>query len=190
MALSKRLRYEVLRRDNHTCRYCGAAAPDVKLTVDHVIPSALGGRDGPENLVAACRDCNAGKTSTSPDAHLVADVAQDAIRWALARRRASESMADEVLARRHVVNETCAFWGDTWASWNEAPPVPHDWADSIDHWLELGLHKHVIWQLMLIVEERAERLSWPGIWRYFAGCCWKKIRELDDATEALLGADA
>ena len=28
MAVSKRLRYEILRRDNHTCRYCGASAPD------------------------------------------------------------------------------------------------------------------------------------------------------------------
>lgn len=23
MAISKRLRYEILRRDNHACRYCG-----------------------------------------------------------------------------------------------------------------------------------------------------------------------
>ena len=41
MALSKRLRYEILRRDNHTCRYCGASAPDVTLTVDHVVPCLL-----------------------------------------------------------------------------------------------------------------------------------------------------
>ena len=40
MAVSKRLRYEVLRRDNHTCRYCGAQAPDVKLTVDNMAPYA------------------------------------------------------------------------------------------------------------------------------------------------------
>lgn len=28
MAVSKRTRYEVLRRDNHACRYCGARAPE------------------------------------------------------------------------------------------------------------------------------------------------------------------
>lgn len=33
MAVSKRLRYEILRRDDHACRYCGDRAPDVKLTV-------------------------------------------------------------------------------------------------------------------------------------------------------------
>ncbi|MGW6578921.1 HNH endonuclease [Streptomyces globisporus] len=64
MAVSKRLRYEILRRDKHACRYCGATAPDVPLRVDHVIPVALGGSDAPENLVAACEPCNSGKTST------------------------------------------------------------------------------------------------------------------------------
>lgn len=40
MAVSKRLRYEILRRGNHTCRYCGASAPDVPLRVDHVTLTA------------------------------------------------------------------------------------------------------------------------------------------------------
>jgi 5-methylcytosine-specific restriction endonuclease McrA len=32
--IPRRLRFEILRRDGHTCRYCGAQAPDVPLTVD------------------------------------------------------------------------------------------------------------------------------------------------------------
>lgn len=31
--ISKRLRYEILRRDDHQCRYCGATAPHTPLTV-------------------------------------------------------------------------------------------------------------------------------------------------------------
>ncbi|MGW0904953.1 HNH endonuclease [Streptomyces sp. NPDC002853] len=76
MAVSKRLRYEILRRDNHACRYCGATAPNVKLNVDHVIPTSLGGSDKPDNLVTSCSPCNAGKTSSLPDAQPVADVDQ------------------------------------------------------------------------------------------------------------------
>ncbi|MFF0055622.1 HNH endonuclease [Streptomyces microflavus] len=64
MAVSKRLRYEILRRDRFTCRYCGASAPDAPMRVDHVTPVALGGTDHPSNLVAACEPCNSGKTST------------------------------------------------------------------------------------------------------------------------------
>jgi hypothetical protein len=74
VAISKRLRYEVLRRDGHACRYCGARAPQVPLTIDHITPKTLGGSDSPDNLAAACFDCNAGKSSTPPDDALVKDV--------------------------------------------------------------------------------------------------------------------
>lgn len=60
-SLSPRLRFEILKRDNHTCRYCGAKAPNVALHVDHVRPIANGGGNGLENLVTACSTCNAGK---------------------------------------------------------------------------------------------------------------------------------
>jgi 5-methylcytosine-specific restriction endonuclease McrA len=109
MPVTKRTRYEVLRRDNHTCRYCGGAAPDTTLTVDHVTPVALGGTDDPANLVAACRDCNAGKASTSPDAALVEDVAQDAVRWAAAIKLAAQNAE-----RREAENAryVAAFWDE------------------------------------------------------------------------------
>ena len=59
--LTKRVRFEILKRDNFACRYCGAKAPDVVLHCDHVHPVARGGKNELENLVTACRDCNAGK---------------------------------------------------------------------------------------------------------------------------------
>lgn len=92
MAVSQRLRYEILRRDNHACRYCGATAPGVKLNVDHVIPQALGGNDAPTNLVTSCADCNGGKTSSMPNAMPVADVDQDTFRQADAMKRAADHL--------------------------------------------------------------------------------------------------
>jgi hypothetical protein len=44
-ALSARVRYEVLDREAHTCRYCGRSSPVVTLHVDHVI-SRLRGENG------------------------------------------------------------------------------------------------------------------------------------------------
>lgn len=99
MAVNKRTRFEVLRRDNHACRYCGAAAPEAVITIDHVLPVALVGTDDPSNLVAACRDCNAGKASTSPSSETVADVSADAIRWAEARRVAALAMSTAARTR-------------------------------------------------------------------------------------------
>jgi 5-methylcytosine-specific restriction endonuclease McrA len=55
-------RYSVLARDEFTCRYCGAKAPDVRLVVDHIVPVSKGGTDEPANLITACEPCNAGKS--------------------------------------------------------------------------------------------------------------------------------
>jgi hypothetical protein len=81
MAVSKRLRFEIFRRDIYTCHYCGASAPDVVLTVDHILPKTLGGTDLPDNLVTACTECNSGKSSTQPDRNLVSEVRREAERW-------------------------------------------------------------------------------------------------------------
>ena len=61
MAISKRLRFEIFRRDGYACRYCGRRAPAVILEVDHQIPVSRGGTDHPDNLISACLDCNRGK---------------------------------------------------------------------------------------------------------------------------------
>lgn len=61
-SLSKKLRFEILKRDNFTCQYCGRAAPEVKLHVDHIKPVAKGGTNHHANLIAACIDCNYGKS--------------------------------------------------------------------------------------------------------------------------------
>jgi 5-methylcytosine-specific restriction endonuclease McrA len=72
MAVSKALRFQVLRRDGHACRYCGRTPPEVKLHVDHVVAVALGGADTPDNLVTACSECNGGKSAIPADAAMVA----------------------------------------------------------------------------------------------------------------------
>ena len=113
MALSKRLRYEILRRDNHACRYCGATAPDVKLTIDHVVPVALGGTDEASNLVTACADCNGGKTSSSPDGPIVGDVAEDALRWRDAMQEAARAQQRKEAKLRFEL-ET---FDDAWEEW-------------------------------------------------------------------------
>ncbi len=60
--LSKKVRFEVLKRDKFTCQYCGAKAPDVLLHVDHVRPVAGGGGNELLNLIASCEPCNLGKS--------------------------------------------------------------------------------------------------------------------------------
>lgn len=115
MAVSKRLRYEILRRDNHACRYCGATAPEAKLAVDHVIPQSLGGSDKPTNLVTSCVDCNAGKTSSMPGADTVADVEQETFRQAAELKQETE--------QRHqaLFIHLCMTWAWAWERTGRTP---------------------------------------------------------------------
>lgn len=62
-SISKRLRFEVFKRDSFKCQYCGASAPDVLLHVDHINPIANGGEQTEiTNLITACEGCNLGKS--------------------------------------------------------------------------------------------------------------------------------
>lgn len=87
MAVSKKLRFEVFRRDNFACRYCGATAKDgAFLEPDHVVPRARGGKDVATNLVTACDACNSGKSDTSLSARPIEDVPQELFRRACLER--------------------------------------------------------------------------------------------------------
>jgi len=58
-----RIRFEIFKRDDFTCQYCGRNVKEdkVKLVIDHIHPRAKDGEDVFENYIAACEDCNLGK---------------------------------------------------------------------------------------------------------------------------------
>ena len=60
-------RKNILVRDGYLCQYCGDKFLSNELELEHVIPRAQGGLSTWENLVAACRDCNARKADRTPD---------------------------------------------------------------------------------------------------------------------------
>lgn len=55
-------RRAVFLRDANRCQYCARPAEDV----DHVVPRSRGGEHRWENVVAACRRCNATKQDRTP----------------------------------------------------------------------------------------------------------------------------
>ena len=61
MSVSLKLRFEVFKRDNFTCQYCGRKTPEVILELEHVIPLSKGGSDDFDNLTTSCFECNRGK---------------------------------------------------------------------------------------------------------------------------------
>lgn len=59
-------RQNVLARDRWKCQYCGEQKPTPELTFDHVIPRSRGGKTAWDNIVIACRECNARKGNRTP----------------------------------------------------------------------------------------------------------------------------
>ena len=60
-AIGKKLRFEVFKRDEFSCVYCGATPPAVVLQIDHIHPVAEGGSNHIDNLITSCQPCNIGK---------------------------------------------------------------------------------------------------------------------------------
>jgi 5-methylcytosine-specific restriction endonuclease McrA len=61
----------VLERDNYTCIYCGVTARDDGMrvedfTIDHIIPTAQGGKGTWVNTACACYNCNHTKANRTP----------------------------------------------------------------------------------------------------------------------------
>lgn len=185
MAISKRLRYEVLRRDGYACHYCGAQAPEVKLVVDAVVPEALGGsHKDPANLITACDPCNNGKTSSSPDAPLVATVSEDAIRWSHAMAEAARRMQAELAGHREIYEQFDRWWSRWTCGRDELPiPRPDGWESSIDSFLAASLPLDVLeW---CVRKAMASAAAPDGKWKYMCGIAWKKVRELQETARGL-----
>jgi hypothetical protein len=180
VSISKRLRYEIFRRDRHTCRYCGATPPSVAITIDHVTPRVLGGTDDPSNLVTACTDCNSGKGSSSVGDPPVADLGADrrlaaAVAEVLARHRADaerfHGIADRIMVRWEQYNLSPADKqraADLHFEY-DFPPYPDDAYRVVRGWLAAGLDERLIdhvmsmlrpWTALDTASDNSDRL-WP-----------------------------
>ena len=123
-ATSKRLRFEVFKRDAFTCQYCGAQPPEIVLVCDHIDPVKLGGLTTIDNLVTSCEACNQGKAANPlgaiakrPDADLLfLEMQQEIVE--LKRFQKAESERNDLL--RQVADSLQDAWMDV--TGDEYPP--------------------------------------------------------------------
>lgn len=109
--LSKRLRFEIFKRDGFKCVYCGAPPTAGVLHVDHIKPVSDGGTNDAENLVTACPDCNLGKSAVPLDRVSLRQFDPDtALEHAEQLRAWTEAQREVVKAKRDVEQEMVNLW--------------------------------------------------------------------------------
>lgn len=184
MAIKPRLRFEIFRRDSYTCRYCFRT--EVPLTLDHVIPSVLGGTDAPTNLVTSCEECNSGKSSALQGGPTIDDVDEDLIRWARAMKRA----ASIALGKHDEMHRYRDSFKTRWGAWHftadKSPiPLPDDWAESIDRFYADGLPE---WMWDGIIR-RAMHATSGSPFRYARDLARNKLYEIQRQARAEFDGD-
>jgi hypothetical protein len=93
-SIGKKLRFEVFKRDRFTCQYCGQAAPDVVLHVDHIDPVDNGGDNEIVNLVTSCQACNLGKGKRLLDDRKAVEIQREQLAAIEERREQLKMMLD------------------------------------------------------------------------------------------------
>lgn len=177
--VTKRTRFEVFKRDEHRCRYCGATQEDARLTIDHVIPRSLGGTNEPTNLVTACSDCNAGKSSSNPDDETVQDVSRRAFLW----KSAIEEAAERRRAERAPSARAIADVGELWTSRYRHQPADH-WQSSIRNFVSAGLTAEDLVEFMEVGLQRGTNAD--HAWRYFCKIAWSEVTTLQQEAEQII----
>lgn len=174
-AISKKVRFEIFKRDGFKCMYCGAHPPSVLLHVDHIKPVADGGGNEDDNLITACEPCNLGK-----GARLLSNVPTDLESKAamVAEREAQIDGFQAVMASKRTRLEAGAWEVVNLFLPNEKT-VSRDWFNSCRNFIDkLGFDEVV--DAMEIAMAKGF-YSDKKTFAYFCGICWNRVRKQEGA---------
>lgn len=189
MSISKKLRFEVFKRDGFRCVYCGKTPPDALLEIDHIKPKSKGGKDDINNYLTACFDCNRGK-SNIPLTKIPSQLAEN-----LKILKAKESQYDEylkylkhierriektvekitILFESLIPGRTLADHFKTQSLRRFVKALPETEIIEALH-ITFDIHPKILPQESDFIEKRLH---------YFCGICWNKIREKQSGTDTL-----
>lgn len=171
-SISKKLRFDVFKRDQFQCAYCGAHPSEtVLLEIDHVHPVVEGGTNDIDNLVTSCFDCNRGK-----GAELLAIIPQSMADKAIivAEREAQIRAYYEILeAKKQRKDEELWSVADIFMDKFAETDITRSRISSIRMFLE-RLNVIEVREAMEIACDKKYHKG--GAFAYFCGICWNKIK--------------
>lgn len=172
MALSKRIRFEVFKRDGFKCQYCGNHPPVVILEVDHIQPKSKEGLDDINNLITSCFDCNRGKSNIEltqipktliENRELIEEKELQYLEYSKILKRIKNRIAKEVSELKDIFNN---YYPEMWFSKSFINSVTTFVENLGCDEAEKALHK----SCSKITNDPRRALA------YFCGICWRKIK--------------
>ena len=171
MAISKKLRFEIFKRDNFSCQYCGKTPPQVTLEIDHINPKKLKGDDDINNLITACFDCNRGKK------HIPLKTVPNTIQTNMEILREREIQISEYnkllrkIVRREntTIEEICSVYNSYFKGWQYSD----NFKEATLRRFAKQLPKESILEALHIACQKYDQ---DRSIKYFCGICWNKIK--------------
>lgn len=172
--LSKKIRFEVFKRDGFKCQYCGANPPNIILEVDHIKPVSKGGSNELDNLITSCFNCNRGKSDnliedapeTIKDKHKVLEEKK----LQLDEYYKLIKSIDRKIQRE--VEKVDDIYSDWFRGWSLTDKFKQATVKKFIETLDSITVQDAMHVACSKINDRDQAIS------YFCGICWNKIREI------------
>jgi len=175
--LSKKLRFEIFKRDEFICQYCGNHPPVVILEVDHIVPVVDGGVNDMDNLTTSCFDCNRGKAANSLES-----IPESLKEKAIKTKEAEDQLKlySEIMKGKRDRVEAEA-WGVVNMFDPDANDIDRAWFTSIKWYVDkIGYFDALESMEIAISRFPHPQYSKTRAMKYFHGICKRKVAELCD----------
>lgn len=172
MAISKKIRFEVFKRDGFRCGYCGKTPPEVTLEVDHINPKKLDGSDEIENLITACFDCNRGKKHIPLEKlpNSIQDNVEILQEKQLQLKEYNKILVHIELQKQKDIQKIDAVYQAAFSGYQ----LSEEFKNST---LKLFLSLLPLQQILDAMSITVGRVNYPtAAIKYFCGVCWRKIK--------------
>ena len=171
MSISKKIRFEIFKRDAFTCQYCGKHPPEVVLEVDHIKPKSKNGKDDPNNLITSCFDCNRGKSnielkqitpSMLDNIEVIKERERQYLEYHKLLAKIQRRIDSDIERVTNIYIETFKGWTLT---------------DSFKKGtVKMFIDKLNVFEVEEAMSIACDKLDKDNAIKYFCGICWNKIR--------------
>lgn len=173
--ISKRKRFEIFKRDNFTCKYCGRKPPEVVLEIDHIVPVSAGGTSEKFNLTTSCFSCNRGKSSielTTISTDIIPNLEKEKESYEQLKAL-NKFLTNKRKEIQKDVEEIGCYFFDKWEPGKNLI-FAGGAEQSIKQFLSL-LPKAEILNAIDIAYAKMNNRAWYQSFKYFCGICWRMI---------------